>query len=271
MTVSALVSPTAVETDVYLEPAAQFAADLGGRTLHPLVVVIAALNEEEAIGSVLERIPKEVCGQAVDVIVVDDGSTDATSLVARRHGVLVCNLPYNCGHGVALRLGYQLARQHGADYIATLDADGQYDPAQLPVLVAPLVAGTADFVNGSRRLGAAYTTDRVRALGVVVFGALITMLTGHRITDPASGFRAMRPVVSGAVTQRQTQYQTSELLIGTIFAGFSLVEVPVAMYPRAAGETKKGRNLFYGARFFRVIMGTWWRERPRGMAAGPTG
>ncbi len=230
--------------------------------------MIAAFNEEDAIGSVLERVPGDVAGQAVSVIVVDDGSSDATAEVARGHGVLVCPMPCNCGHGVALRLGYLLAREHGADYIATLDADGQYDPAQLPALVAPLVAGTADFVNGSRRLGEAYTTDKVRGVGVVVFGALMTALTGHRITDPASGFRAMRAEVSGAVTQRQVQYQTSELLIGTIFSGFTVLEVPVTMYARTAGTTKKGRNALYGARFFRVIMATWWRERPRGRGAG---
>jgi Glycosyl transferase family 2 len=263
--VTALVSPL-TEPDLYQQVAAAFAAQLGGRPLHPLAVVIAAFNEEEAIGSVLDRVPTDVLDQAVSVIVVDDGSSDATSEVARAHGVLVCQMPVNCGHGVALRLGYHLAREHGARYIATLDADGQYDPIQLPTVVAPLVEGTADFVNGSRRLGEAHTTDRVRGFGVVVFGALMTALTGHKITDPASGFRAMRAEVSGAVTQSQVQYQTSELLIGTIFSGFTVVEVPVTMYARTAGTTKKGRNFLYGARFFRVIIATWWRERPRGAA-----
>jgi Glycosyl transferase family 2 len=266
--VTALVSPLA-EPDLYQQVAATFAAQLKGRPLNPLAVVIAAFNEEDAIGSVLDRVPAEVVGQAVSVIVVDDGSSDATSEVARAQGVLVCQMPCNCGHGVALRLGYRLAREHGARYIATLDADGQYDPVQLPGVVAPLVAGTADFVNGSRRLGEAHTTDKVRGLGVVVFGGLMTALTGHRITDPASGFRAMRAEVSGAVTQSQVQYQTSELLIGTIFSGFRVVEVPVTMYARTAGTTKKGRNFLYGARFFRVIMATWWRERPRGAEPMP--
>ncbi|HEX3541061.1 MAG TPA: glycosyltransferase family 2 protein [Acidimicrobiales bacterium] len=256
------------EAELYDAQEPQFAADLAGRSLRPLVVVVAALNEEEAIGAVLDRVPQEVCGQAVDVIVVDDGSTDTTTAVARARGVLVSQLPYNRGHGVALRLGYRLAREHGARYIATLDADGQYDPVQLPDVVAPLMAGEADFVNGSRRLGAALTTDRVRKSGVVVFGALLTVLTGRRITDPASGFRAMRAEVTGAVPQIQPQYQTSELLIGAIMGGFTVVEAPVTMYPRAAGTTKKGRNLVYGARFFRVIVETWWRERSRqGVAA----
>jgi hypothetical protein len=251
------------ETDLYERTVGDFANQLNGRSLNPLAVVIAAFNEDQAIGSVLDRVPADVAGQAVDVIVVDDGSGDGTSEVARARGVLVAQMPCNCGHGVALRLGYRLAREFGARYIATLDADGQYDATELPTVMAPLIEGRADFVNGSRRLGAAYTTDRVRGCGVVVFGGLMSALTRHRITDPASGFRAMRAEVTGEVTQTQTQYQTSELLIGTIFAGFGVVEVPVIMYPRAAGTTKKGRNLLYGARFFRVIMETWWRERPR--------
>jgi glycosyltransferase involved in cell wall biosynthesis len=248
---------------LYAEVVGEFAAQLAGRSLMPVAVVIAAFNEEDAIGAVLARVPRAVGDQGVDVIVVDDGSGDATAAVAQAYGVLVCQMPRNGGHGVALRLGYRLARDYGARYIATLDADGQYDPVQLPILMAPLVAGTADFVNGSRRLGEAYTTDRVRGCGVVVFGALMSVLTRHRVTDPASGFRAMRAEVTGAVTQTQTQYQTSELLIGTIFAGYTVVEVPVTMYRRTAGTTKKGRNLAYGARFFRVIVDTWWRERPR--------
>jgi glycosyltransferase involved in cell wall biosynthesis len=264
------LTPDVVESDLFHLVEGAFAAQLQGRLLNPLAVVIAAFNEQDAIGSVLEKMPRCVGDQELDVIVVDDGSSDATSEVARAHGVLVCQMPRNGGHGVALRLGYRLAREFGARYIATLDADGQYDPMQLPIVVAPLIAGQADFVNGSRRLGEAHTTDKVRSFGVVVFGRLMTMLTGHRITDPASGFRAMRAEVTAAVPQTQPQYQTSELLIGTIFAGFTVVEVPVTMYPRTAGETKKGHNLLYGARFFRVIMRTWWRERPLRLdPAGP--
>jgi glycosyltransferase involved in cell wall biosynthesis len=167
----------------------------------------------------------------------------------------------NRGQGAALRLGYRLARKHGADYIATLDADGQYDPADLALVVAPLVAGTADFVSGSRRLGAAGTTDRVRALGVVVYGAVISRLTGQRVTDPANGLRAMRADLTGAVELRQPQYQATELLIGAVLRGFRVAEVPVTMYARTEGTTKKGGNLAYGWRVGRVIVSTWWRER----------
>jgi hypothetical protein len=234
---------------------------VGTRTLGPVVVVMAAFNEEDAIGATLEHIPSSVCGLGVEVLVVVDGATDDTAGVARRAGVLVCETADNRGQGAALHLGYQLARDHGAQYIATLDADGQYDPRQLTDVVAPLVRGDADFVSGSRRLGAAYTRDRVRGAGVVVFGWLMSVLTRHRITDPANGLRAMRVEVTETVPLRQPQYQAAELLVGALLHGFRVVEVPATMYPRAAGSTKKGKNLAYGLRFARVIFTTWWRDR----------
>jgi len=243
--------------------ASEFGATLAGRRLAPLLVLIAAYNEQDAIGSVLERIPAQVCGLDVDVLVVVDGATDRTAEVARAAGVLVCAPPVNRGQGAALRLGYRLAAEHDARLVATLDADGQYDPAQLVQVVAPLVDGTADFVTGSRRLGVAHTTDRVRLAGVVVFGALITVLTRQRITDPANGLRAMRVEVPVAVTLEQQQYQAAELLVGALMHGFRVVEVPTTMYQRSAGTTKKGSNFMYGVRFGRVIVATWWRARRR--------
>ena len=103
----------------------------------------------------------------------------------------------------------------------------------------------------------------MRATGVVVFGALISVLTGQRITDPANGLRAMRAEVTAEVELRQPQYQATELLIGAALRGFRVAEVPVVMYQRRAGTTKKGGNLAYGARVGRVIVGTWWRARRR--------
>jgi glycosyltransferase involved in cell wall biosynthesis len=203
-----------------------------------------------------------VCGLDTEVLLVDDGSTDRTRQEARSAGALVCRLPFNLGQGQALRLGYRLARKRGASVIATVDADGQFDPGEVPALVAPIVAGEADFVNGSRRLGRTEAVDPARQLGLVVFGALITMLTGTRITDPANGLRAFRAEVTEQVPLRQTQYQTAELLIGTIARGFRVREVPVTVYGRAGGASKKGGNFFYGWQFARVVLTTWWSARP---------
>ena len=227
----------------------------------PVVVVIAALDEADSICGVLDAIPSEACGLAIETLVIDDGSTDGTADVARAAGVHVARLERNCGHGVALRVGYRLAREHGARFIVTLDADGQWDPVELPRVLEPLARDEADMVIGSRVLGSTETDDQFRQVGVHVFAALVRLLTGARVTDTSSGYRAMRAEVTETVRQEQVQYQTSELLIGAIFQGYRIVERPIVMRQRAAGETKKGHNVLYGLRYARVILRTWWRER----------
>ena len=245
---------------------AQYGADL---TLAPILVVIAAWNEEESIGEVLRAIPAEVGGTRVETLVVDDGSSDETSSVSLKYDrVRVVRLSRNCGHGVALRLGYRLAAEHGATYIVTLDADMQWDPKEMPTVLPPLLDGQADFVIGSRALGTAETDDSFRSAGVKVFATLISLLTGVKVTDSSSGYRAMRTEVTQTVPQTQVQYQTSELLIGAIYEGYRIAERPITMHKRFAGESKKGHNVLYGFRYARVILGTWVRERSRARREG---
>jgi glycosyltransferase involved in cell wall biosynthesis len=229
----------------------------------PLAVVIPAYNEEPTVAGVIAAIPPVIAGLPAETIVVVDGAADATAERARAAGALVCDVPVNRGQGAALRLGYWLARARGAEIIVTIDADGQYDASDLGKLVDPILDGRADFVTGSRRLGTELTTDRVRHLGVLVFGTLISALIRQRITDPACGVRAMRSEVTAAVTLEQPQYQASELMISAALHGFRLAEVPSLMRDRAAHATgtKKGGNLGYGVRFARAAIHTWRRDR----------
>jgi len=231
--------------------------------LPPLAIVIAAYNEEGAIGPVVESLPAVVCGLAVAKIVVSDGAVDGTVKEAAAAGALVCDVPVNRGQGAALRLGYRLARDGGAKYIVTTDADGQYNPAEIERLLEPILAGEADFVTGSRRLGSEETRDPVRRLGVRVFALTISALTGQRISDTTFGLRAMRAEVTGAVRLEQPQYQAAELLIGVITHGYRVAERPATIHKRQVGKSKKGNNVFYGLRFVGVIGETWWRERQR--------
>jgi glycosyltransferase involved in cell wall biosynthesis len=242
-----------------------FASQYGARAtaLPPLAIVIAAYNEEGAIGQVVEALPSVISGIDVAKIVVSDGSGDATVKEADAAGALVCDVPVNRGQGAALRLGYRLAREGKARYIVTTDADGQYNPAEIPALLAPILDGKADFVSGSRTQGSEETKDPVRKLGVRVFALTISMLTGQRITDPSFGLRAMRAEVTGAVNLQQPQYQASELLIGVLAHGYRVAEVPATIHKRKVGQSKKGHNALYGLYFARVIAGTWWRERRR--------
>jgi len=251
--------------------------------LPPVAIVIAAYNEEGAVGPVVEALPETVCGLTTVAIVVTDGCADGTTKEAILAGAMVCEVPVNRGQGAALRLGYRLARDGGAVYIVTTDADGQYNPAEIERVLAPVVAGKADFVTGSRRLGSQETKDFVRRSGVLFFAFTISMLTGQKVSDTTFGLRAMRAEVTGAVRLEQPQYQASELLIGVITHGYKLAEVPATIHRRRVGESKKGQNplyglhlpgvnnLFYGLRFARVVYGTWWRERRRVGQSGSAG
>jgi hypothetical protein len=242
-----------------------FFTDLGdaARALPPVAIVIAAFNEAGVIGRVIEALPATICGLKTAVVVVSDGSKDRTAEEARTQGALVCDVPVNRGQGAALRLGYRLAREGGAGYIVTTDADGQYNPAEMERVLAPVVAGKADFVTGSRKLGSQETNDLVRRLGTWVFAVTISVLTRQRITDSSFGLRAMRAAVTGAVRLEQPQYQSSELLIAVLAHGFRVVEVPATIHKRKVGESKKGHNAIYGLKFASVVVGTWWRERQR--------
>jgi glycosyltransferase involved in cell wall biosynthesis len=251
-----------------LEPAERGAADqfLAAHPAGagaPLAVVIPAYNEEPTVAEVIAGIPAEAAGLATEVIVVVDGAKDATATKALAAGALVCEVPVNRGQGAALRLGYWLARARGAQIIVTIDADGQYAADEIARVIQPILAGHADFVSGSRRLGSELTTDATRHAGVIVFGALISVLVRQRITDPACGLRAMRSDLTGVVTLEQPQYQASELMISAALNGFRLAEVPTTMRDRDthATGTKKGGNFGYGVRFARAAVHTWWRDR----------
>jgi glycosyltransferase involved in cell wall biosynthesis len=237
----------------------------GAPTFESIAVILPAYREAGSVGQVLREIPKAVEGRSVTVLVVVDGTDDGTSAIARALGAYVCATGRQAGQGggqgAALRLGYRLAIAQGASFLVSLDADGQYDPGEMSALLAPLFAGEADFVSGSRRLGRDETTDRVRSLGVDVFARVLTTLTRQKVTDPAFGLRAMTAQVASAVKLQQPQYQAAELLLGAALRGFRIRERPATMRKRTKSKSRKGGNLVYGYRFSRAILATWWRDR----------
>ncbi len=128
--------------------AAGFLAAIPRAAGAPLAVVIPAYNEEPTVADGGPESPGEAAGLRTEVIVVVDGARDGTAERAPRAGALVCDVPVNRGQGAALRLGYWLARARGAQVIATIDADGQYEPGELDRVVEPILSGRADFVSG---------------------------------------------------------------------------------------------------------------------------
>jgi hypothetical protein len=224
-----------------------------------LVTVSPAFNEAENVGDVIKQIPAMIEGHHVVPVVVSDGSTDGTATAAREAGAFVAELPIRRGGGLALRVGYDIALRLGAQVVVTLDADGQHLPEEISVVIAPIVAGKADYVNGSRLLGSFERESLIRHLGVHVFSRIITTLTGQRITDPSSGYRAARADLLEKVVLKQDQFWTSEILIEALRHHARVVEVPVTFLARAGGESKKPKSLRYGWNFLKVIIQTWLR------------
>ncbi|HTX62524.1 MAG TPA: glycosyltransferase family 2 protein [Acidimicrobiales bacterium] len=231
--------------------------------LPPVVALICAYEEEENLGAVLARVPEKACGLAVTPLVIVDGGNDGTDRVAKEAEAVTFVFPTNLGHGVALRVGYDLCVTGGARYVVTLDADGQNDPTEMESMLQPLVDDEADFVVASRRLGVDETADSYRKLGVKWFSWLMNLLMGSKLTDTSNGYRALRVSMLSDVAPRleQDQYQTSELLITAMSRGWRVTERPTVWHERASGQSKKGGNFIYGLRYASVIVKTWRRER----------
>jgi hypothetical protein len=224
-----------------------------------IVVISPAYNEAENVGAVIHAMPSEVEGYHVTPIVIDDRSEDGTAETAREAGALVASLPVRRGGGLALRVGYDVALKLGADIVVTMDADGQHQPEELPTLVKPIIAGEADHVNGSRMLGDFERESLVRHLGVHFFSGIVTILTGQRVTDISSGYRATSADTLRRLLLEQDQFWTSEVTIEALRQRARVVEVPVTFLTRRGGVSKKPKSLRYAWNFSKAIVKTWLR------------
>ncbi|HEX9376010.1 MAG TPA: glycosyltransferase family 2 protein [Actinomycetota bacterium] len=224
-----------------------------------IVAVSPAYNEAENVAAVIRSIPETIEGYPVVPIVVDDASGDGTAEVAREAGAIVVRNPIRRGGGLALRVGYEVAAMLNAVVVVSLDADGQHVPEEMPVLVKPVLAGDADMVNGSRLLGEFERESVIRHIGVHFFSRMVTVMTGQRITDPSSGYRATRAEILKNFVLKQDQFWTSELLIEALRHRSTIIEVPITIRARAGGKSKKPKSLKYGWNFSKAIIQTWLR------------
>ncbi len=224
-----------------------------------VAVVIPAYEEADSVAGVIERVPREVCGLETSVLVVDDGSRDNTSDEAARAGAVVARHVINRGGGAALRTGYRLMAESGAQIVVTLDADGQHLPAEMERLVKPIVDGEVDMAHGSRVLGEADPNSRSRELGIVFFNRIVSFITRTRVSDCSNGYRAVRTAVLPQLVLRQEQFHTSEFMIEAIKRGIPAREVPVTVQKRLHGHSKKPAVVRYGLGFTNAIVRTWLR------------
>lgn len=201
------------------------------------LVVVPAWNEQEALPATIADIRAQA--PWVDVLVVDDGSTDATAEVARAAGAEVAQLPYNLGVGGAMRTGYRWGLRHGYDVVAQLDADGQHDARYLERLVSALDEG-ADLVIGARFAGEGerYNVSLIRGLAMRLLAGVLSRMSHTRLTDVTSGFRvANRRAVRLFAAHYPAEYlgDTVESTVIAIRSGQTVRQVPVQMRQRQGG------------------------------------
>jgi glycosyltransferase involved in cell wall biosynthesis len=228
-----------------------------------VAVVIPAFNEADAIGGVLKELPPELCGHPVEVIVVVDGGDDDTETVVREAGHLAVVHPVNRGQGDALRTGFGLALRRGAQIVMTMDADGQHRPDEMERLVAPIAAGEADYVQGSRFLGAYDDAGGARDLGIRLFTRVVNLLGARGVTDCTNGFRAIRASSLARLRLEEDRFSAPEILIESARRGLRMREVPVHIRSRSHGESKKPRRLGYPVGYLAACLRVWARRDRR--------
>jgi glycosyltransferase involved in cell wall biosynthesis len=214
------------------------------------IVIIPAYNEEEALGPLLDEL--RAAEPDLDVVVINDCSSDGTSRVARRRGVAVLDLPCNLGVGGAVQAGFRYAYERGYRCAVRIDGDGQHPPAEIAKLRAALAAGTADLVIGSRFAGTrSYTTTAFRYLGIKALALFLSIVCRRRVTDPTSGFWMLNRKLLYCFAHRYpTDYPEPEALALLRRQGYSYAEVPVIFRPRQAGQSsiRAWETFYYGVK-----------------------
>lgn len=220
------------------------------------IIIIPAYNEEPNIGNVIEEINRNVSG--FDIVVIDDGSIDSTAEIARDCGATVISLPYNLGIGAAMQTGYKYAHRNGYEIAIQFDGDGQHRADQIETLLKPLLEGRTDLVVGSRFLShGKYPASWARLAGIKILSAVVSLISGSRVTDPTSGFRAAnRRTIDFFSKYYPDDYPEPETLVLLKKAGFRIVEVPVLMRERQGGASSITplRALYYMVKVLLAVM-----------------
>ena len=212
------------------------------------IAIIPALNEAQRVGAVIADLRK--ADPALDVVVVNDGSTDDTEGVARRARAHVVTHPYRLGYGAALQTGYLFALRGGYSRAVQIDGDGQHDASLAPKLLALVRDGTADIALGSRFLeGRPVAMPLTRRIGSATLRRLGRLLAGIACTDPTSGFRAFDREVLTLLASDDFphDYPDMDVLISLRFAGIRIAEIPATVRERSGGTSMHSgwRPLYY--------------------------
>lgn len=215
-----------------------------------MIVIIPAYNEEDNIAGVIDGVKKDMPG--ADILVVDDSSSDATSGICKKKGVITLKNPINLGYASTCQTGFKYACERDYGYIVQMDGDGQHPTRYISALLGPVMEGEADLCIGSRFLKDGYRTSLPRRIGMSLFSFIATTISRKKITDPTSGFQAFnRKVLKVYCTDVYPEdYPDADLIIKMHLAGFRLLEVPVKMYP----NNRKSMHNFFSSTTYVVKM-----------------
>lgn len=230
------------------------------------LAIVPAFNESRSIADVVDLLRRHAPG--FNVLVVDDGSTDDTADKARTAGATVIRLPFNLGIGGAVQTGFVYGLEHGYDYVAQVDGDGQHDPAELAHLVRAIRDDpTVDMVCGSRFLsdGHHYPASVSRRTGIHMFAFALRLMLHQPISDPTSGFRLYnRRAIALFARDYPHDYPEVEAVLMLHAHRLRMKEVPVRMQLRRAGRSSidKPRSLYYMTKVSLALLVGLMRRRP---------
>lgn len=228
------------------------------------LIIIPAYNEEETIAKVLKDVKES--NPDADILVVNDGSTDNTSKIAKQMTAMVLDIPFNIGYGGAIQTGFRFATEHRYDFVITIDGDDQHDPYSVKNLIESMEQEGADVVIGSRFIEGTYKMGIAKKIGVWLFSKIARLYTGMNFTDPTSGFQLFNSNVFSYLSRGDNyplDYPDVNIIMALHKMRFKVVEAPVRMMEKPNGKSMHSglKPIFYVIKMFLAVVMVWVRRK----------
>ncbi len=267
-TLRAAASSSTSDKEIFREKSPSLEKSLGrdlGTSLPRVVVMIPCFNEEQTLASVIRSIPRELPRISdVKIVVIDDGSQDDTAIIAARVGAdVLVRHKANLGLGQTFQDGLEASLRLGADIIVNVDADGQYPPSELMLLLDPILRGRADIVLGDRQIKQLNHMSWSRKRGNQIASWVTRRLSGTSVQDSQTGFRALTREAALRLRLNGDYTYTQEMVIQAAHKGLTIAEVPITFHRRSDGDSRLIRSLWsYAWRAGKIILRSYRDYKP---------